>query len=167
MGWPDDLTRDAGGAPVSAWLADRGLSVSLSATRGMAACALLRGGRVGVDVEAVDAAIDLTAVADQQFDPAAAALVIAAPPAERADRFFRLWTLLEAGLKALGTGFSQASPLHLTLDPPNLSGGEAAGLAWQALQLDCGEPWRLSVAMLLPEGAAPLIVAGPVAVSGR
>lgn len=159
QGWPGDLAHDDLGAPVSPWLAERGLAVSLSSSGGMAACALLRGGQVGVDVEAVDRAIDMTGVAEDRFDPSSAAWIAAASPDERPDRFFRSWTLLEAGLKALGTGFA-VEPAGLKLLPSGLAGAEPPGLAWSVAQPDCGSGWRLSAVAL--SAARPALMAGPV-----
>ncbi|NBB14410.1 4'-phosphopantetheinyl transferase superfamily protein [Caulobacter sp. SLTY] len=159
QGWPGDLAHDGLGAPVSPWLAERGVAVSLSSSGGMAACALLKDGWVGVDVEAVEAGVDMVGVADDRFDPACAAWIEGASADERPDRFFRSWTLLEAALKALGTGFL-VEPAGLKLLPSGLAGGEPPGMAWSVAQPDCGPGWRLSAVAL--SAARPALMAGPV-----
>jgi 4'-phosphopantetheinyl transferase len=79
---------------------------SLSHTRGLVACALARGGEVGVDVEAVAEADDLVALARRSFSAGEAARVVALDGAARADAFFAYWTLKEAYVKARGVGLS-------------------------------------------------------------
>jgi len=60
-------------------------------------------GPVGVDVQRVDERVDVLRLAERYFPPAEAAHVAAAGRhAERAARFFALWTRKEACLKASG-----------------------------------------------------------------
>lgn len=79
---------------------------SLSHTRGLVACALARGGDIGVDVEAVAPAEDLVALARQNFSAREAADVAALSGAARVEAFFAYWTLKEAYAKARGLGLT-------------------------------------------------------------
>jgi len=157
LGWDGALTRTDLGAPESDWLTARGLSVSLTRTDGLAACAVARGGMVGVDAEAVDPAVDTDAVAAMHFGADAAT---GATEEEKRDRFFRLWALQEAALKALGVGFSTPVDLAVTLDPATVTGGEPAGLVWKTFEIGCGPAHRLAAAMAVAPDLQPLLIAG-------
>ena len=63
-------------------------------------------GRVGVDVEERAARIDFDGVSELVFGPEEQADFAAARECEKLHLFFKLWTLKEALIKALGTGFS-------------------------------------------------------------
>lgn len=82
------------------------LRFNLSNVAGLVACAITRGVDVGVDVESIGRGADDLSIAERYFAPREAADVRAAPPAERAERFFRYWTLKEAYIKAHGAGLS-------------------------------------------------------------
>lgn len=94
---------------------------NLSHTRGMAVCAICRGDPVGVDVEAMDRSVDIETLARQYFAASEHELIVGAPLQRRMEIFFRLWTLKEAMVKAIGTGL--AVPLQefaFTLEPSTL-----------------------------------------------
>lgn len=81
------------------------LRFNLSHTQGLAACVVTDGCDVGIDVEDVrrphsHRLIDRVLSAREQRD------LCGRPEAERATRFFELWTLKEAYLKARGLGLS-------------------------------------------------------------
>lgn len=86
-----------GGAP--------GLSFNISHTNGYVALAFARDCRLGVDVEARISEIDLE-LADSVCTPAELRDLRGVPSSLQTARFTRLWTLKEAYLKALGTGFA-------------------------------------------------------------
>jgi len=98
---------DTGGKP--SLVADEGaplLSFNLSHTPGLVACAIAGGADVGIDVESVDRIVD-DRVARRFFSAREnAALRRCASDALRARRFFALWTLKEAYVKAIGQGLS-------------------------------------------------------------
>lgn len=80
------------------------LHFSLSHTNHLAILALSNKGPVGVDLESLDRAADLLECETAFCHP----LEIAALPKEtnaRQDRLLQLWTMKEAVLKAVGTGF--------------------------------------------------------------
>ena len=82
-------------APVSS-------SVSHSGVHGLLAIA--RDGRLGVDVEERVARRDLDALMEAVLTPEERAEIVAAGAGERIGRFYGIWTIKEALVKALGTG---------------------------------------------------------------
>lgn len=85
------------------------LQMNYSHTQGMIACAVCKYGEVGVDVEDASRPIDL-AIADRYFSKLECEQLFELPAEHCLRRFFELWTLKEAYLKARGAG------LHLPLD---------------------------------------------------
>jgi 4'-phosphopantetheinyl transferase len=59
---------------------------------------------VGVDIEKIHGALNVQRLAKRFFSPDEAAWFRNLPEAERILRFFRLWVLKEAYLKAIGAG---------------------------------------------------------------
>ncbi|WP_172448541.1 4'-phosphopantetheinyl transferase family protein [Caulobacter mirabilis] len=161
LGWDGILDRGPLGAPGSPWLRARGLSVSLSHADGLAAACVARGGPCGVDIETVDASVDIHAVAETVL-PASAVRQVAAAPDPR-EAFFRLWTLSEAALKTLGVGFSNpVDGLEITLGPLMIIGAAPADSAWSAFELAPAPSHRLAAAMLAADGAEVRMIAGPL-----
>ena len=144
--------KDAGGKP---FLVDPGAlfraSVSLSHAHGMVACAVTTEGDVGVDVERTDRAVNVDGIAARFFAPAEAAHLERLDGEARRSRFFDLWTLKEALVKALGTGLAASlASLAFTVDA---GGGisfdapsELAAHAWQFGLSSPGPRHRLAVA---------------------
>jgi 4'-phosphopantetheinyl transferase len=126
-------------------------SFSLSHTRGMVACAVTSGAAVGVDVECVDREVDAGAIAARFFAPAETARIMALEGPARRDRFFDLWTLKEALVKALGLGM--AGSLGLLAFTVDADGGihvDAPGVdpgAWPFALFAPGLRHRLAVAV--------------------
>jgi 4'-phosphopantetheinyl transferase len=85
---------------------DRALSFNLSHTDGLVAVLVAGGGEVGVDVEDTERRTDYLAIADRFFSAAEVAALRALPPAGWKARFFEIWTLKEAYLKACGAGLA-------------------------------------------------------------
>jgi len=83
-------------------LVDHPLHTNLSHSDEWVLLAATTGGPVGVDVQRVNARLDMARMAERYFTPAEAAHVAAAPPGLRAERFFTLWARKEACLKASG-----------------------------------------------------------------
>ena len=79
---------------------------NLSHARSLIACAVAYDAEVGVDVEETDRGIEALELAERFFAPSEVAHLRAAPSDIRDERFFTLWTLKEAYIKALGTGLS-------------------------------------------------------------
>jgi 4'-phosphopantetheinyl transferase len=101
----------AGGKPSLA--ADDGpppLTFNLSHTHGLVACVIAAGADVGIDVEDVDRRVGAEEIASRFFSSSERADLAGCPADQRARRFFELWTLKEAYIKALGKGL--AHPLN-------------------------------------------------------
>ena len=89
---------------------------SLSHTRGLA-MAVVASVPVGCDVERTDRSFQ-PALVRRVFSPAERTRFSALPEPDRPGEFFRVWTLKEAYLKALGTGFqTDPSTLDVSLLP--------------------------------------------------
>lgn len=96
------LVERPGAAPALA-VPDAGTAgFSISHSGPWIACAASATGRVGLDVEVVDPARDIDALAAQAFDASEQAWLAARPAATRVADFYRTWSTLEARFK-LGT----------------------------------------------------------------
>jgi 4'-phosphopantetheinyl transferase len=84
------------------------VSFSLSHTNGLVACAVARGRELGIDAEAIDRQIDVQGVANRYFSDTETAYVARGVGEKGLERFFEVWTLKEAFLKATGRGLSQS-----------------------------------------------------------
>jgi 4'-phosphopantetheinyl transferase len=117
------------------------LSFSLSHTRGLVACAVTRGGQIGVDAERLDRGTDARAIADRFFSAKEAAMLRQCPDSDRSCRFVELWTLKEAWLKGEGGGLSLGlDTCTFSLDGPSgihLSSGQ---IGWHFLLLASQSP---------------------------
>jgi 4'-phosphopantetheinyl transferase len=80
------------------------LRFNISHTHGLVACAVTLARDLGVDVEAADRADDPLDTVEHYFAPAEIAALRQLPPADQRARFFTLWTLKEAYIKARGLG---------------------------------------------------------------
>lgn len=87
-------------AEPSGWPGD----FNLSHSGGWIVCALSDQGRVGVDVEQMEAGN--RGIATGCFTPEEWAAVARRDPEQQGALFYRLWTLKEAYLKAIGTGLT-------------------------------------------------------------
>jgi 4'-phosphopantetheinyl transferase len=95
------------------------LNFNISRRREIVACALTWERRLGVDVEILRGAP--LEIADHYFAAPEAAALAAAPAEEKQDVFFRVWTMKEAFMKAVGRGFSMPlDSFAVTLSPPSL-----------------------------------------------
>ncbi|WP_322400009.1 4'-phosphopantetheinyl transferase family protein [Massilia luteola] len=72
---------------------------SMSHSGPWVACVASLDSPVGLDIERIDTARDILALAEQAFDPATAAAVRACTDGARVQAFYRHWCLLEAGIK--------------------------------------------------------------------
>lgn len=90
------------------------LRFSLAHSGGWCAVAVSTTATVGIDIERVRDLRDLAAVAERCFAPAE--LVCTRETRVPAMQFFELWTLKEAALKALGTGFA-LDPRDVHVEP--------------------------------------------------
>jgi 4'-phosphopantetheinyl transferase len=130
---------DAAGKPrIVGGAAAAELTFSLSHTRSLVACAVARGGAVGIDVEGIAA----HAPDDRLLEACCAPAEIRRLRALRADaqalEFARLWTLKEASVKAHGTGGLPLRSVEFVLNGSHVEqasvGGTEADL-WTFLSL--------------------------------
>jgi 4'-phosphopantetheinyl transferase len=126
---------------------------NLSHTRGLVAAAVAAEGNLGIDVEKIDHAKADLAVANRYFAPAEVAFLRQRPAADQAACFFRLWTLKEAYLKAIGTGLG--TPLDsfaIAFDPIRISFTDAGDNPerWHLAMLPASSRHVLSVAIDRP-----------------
>ena len=164
--------------PPAAWSFDRGAhgkpfvtghgaaapSFSLSHTRGMVACALAPPDvAVGVDVEANHRDLDAARLAERFFAATEAAALSALPEQARRERFYDLWTVKEAVVKAVGLALPPALPqvavtirsdrdIELTRSPDSADG------VWQLELFTPARGFRVAVAILRPSGSSPLAI---------
>lgn len=118
----------------------RAPSFNISHSAGTIACAVGDAPELGLDVEDTRRKLDLDAVARVSFSPRELAGFDALTGAARRARFFALWTLKEAYLKARGAG------LTLPLDGFTISGLDegAPSIGFEPWFDDSPERWRLT-----------------------
>jgi 4'-phosphopantetheinyl transferase len=91
-----------------------GPAISVTHCRGLVACALAAAGSIGVDVERPAAVRDTDAIARDYFAVDECAWIAAEP-----SRFYMLWVLKEAYLKAHGVGLAGGlRALQCRIEPP-------------------------------------------------
>jgi 4'-phosphopantetheinyl transferase len=83
-------------------------------------------GQIGIDVEERSTARDLEGLSETVFGPDEQACIASVHGQEKVERFYRLWTMKEALVKALGTGlYLDVSGFQV---PPELLRGESSAL---------------------------------------
>jgi 4'-phosphopantetheinyl transferase len=119
---------------------------SISHSAGLAAVAVARAAALGVDVERVSDAVEPLEIAERFFSAREIAELRAAPPSERPERFFALWTAKEAYAKAVGEG------LRLPLDRIEVAFGRGEPPGFRSLPCDAANPasWRLRLFVPAP-----------------
>lgn len=113
------------------------LRFNLSHTHGLVACALTLEADVGVDVERLDRSIELVAVGKRVFSARELAGLHALAGEPQRARFFDLWTLKEAYVKAIGKGLS--GPLQAISFSPDHP--DPVPVAFDASAEDAPEAW--------------------------
>ena len=108
------------------------LRFNLSHSHDMALVAVTRGMEIGVDVERFRPMQECMAIAERFFPPLEAAELAAVPPEGREVEFFRLWTRIEAKLKARGIGLYGA--------------GQELDGEWTVVPIEVGPEYSASVA---------------------
>lgn len=152
---PADLrfARDGAGRPVLAEPAGRGLDFNLSHSGDLAVIGLVRGARIGVDVEARRPLPDALRIARSHFARDEVASLEALTPHRREDAFFALWTAKEAIVKALGVGLSlPLSDFSVAVAPEGPRVLRIAGGAerWTLAAVDVGTDAHVTVAVTAP-----------------
>jgi 4'-phosphopantetheinyl transferase len=83
-----------------------GLHFNLSHTEGMVACAIGAQREIGIDVENIERSAPAGEIARYAFAASEREALAALPEPERRRRFFEIWTLKEAYIKARGLGLA-------------------------------------------------------------
>src|SRR4029077_17249790 len=100
--WQLDHADD--GRPVATHPTRGGISLSVTHTKAVVACAASEVGTVGLDLEEVQPLDDLDAICRQAFEPALNARLDALPAEERLAAFFDAWVAFEALGKVTARG---------------------------------------------------------------
>lgn len=122
------------------------LRFNLSHTRGMVACAVALAQDIGVDVEQVERRLDVHALARSVFSEEERADLEALPPEAQRGRFFELWTLKEAYIKAVGQGLA----LPLRSISLQLAPGRAPRIGFAPPVIDDATQWWFHVVQPRP-----------------
>ena len=130
-------------AAVDGRRADVGFNVSHSGRHGL--IAIGAHSWLGVDVEERVSNRDLEGIGSLVYGSTERRLLAAATGCEKVDLFYRLWSMKEALIKALGAGFS-LNPSRFEVPPPMLQGERSGSFRfphapsseWRLL--DLGEP---------------------------
>lgn len=118
--------------------------VNLTHGGGLVACASSAELEIGIDVEAVDRVMPGERL-DRFLTPDEVACLSGVPDPVRDDRFWRIWTLKEAVLKARGTGIAGTlASAPIRLDPAD--GSAHADGGWFLLELRPTARHRLALA---------------------
>ena len=133
----------AAGKPHLQEPADESLRFNLSHSADLMLLAVTRVGEVGVDLELMREGVPFETLAEHHFAPAEASHLRLLPSAERAARFYEIWTATEAQLKASGVGLSNGTkviePDRWSLHKLTPASGYAGALAVEGedIQLKC------------------------------
>ena len=142
-----------------------GLRFNLSHADGLAALAIAREAELGVDVEDTARRSRPEDIAEHFFAAAEVAALMRLPAEQRPRRFFDLWTLKEAYIKARGKGLSiplgsfaydlsrGPGAIELAIDPS--LGDVRAG--WHLTLADPTPRHRFALAVRFPGGRAPVL----------
>jgi 4'-phosphopantetheinyl transferase len=134
------------------------LRFSVAHTPTMAAVAVALALRVGVDLECASRTGPWQDIASRYFAPEECRDLAALPEAEQRVAFFRLWTLKEAFLKALGTGLS--TPLNTFRF--ELAPTQRPRVHFSPECTDSQKPWRFWLLASPPDQQLAVAVEHPV-----
>ncbi len=157
-------TAENGKPAVAVGTSGEEIQFNLSHTRELVACAVSRACPLGVDVEGIDVARDVSGVARRVLSETEYGDWNSRTGEARARRFFEYWTLKEAYIKALGVGLDQ--PLR-DLTFTILPGGRAT-----VSTAEHGRPWLLRTyepvnGVLLSVALPPVATEVPLRVEER
>lgn len=136
---------------------DHGPRFSLSHSNGYAAVAVSWQSDPGLDIEYVRA-VDETTLANHYFSPGERRALAAARAMHRRWTFFRIWTLKEAYLKAIGTGltlpmadFTVSVPSRKAPHLVSMKRGSAAASPWCFANIKTARGYAGALAAQVPE----------------
>lgn len=130
------------------------LYFNLSSSKGVIALAVASNAQIGVDIEYLSEDIDVLNVSESVFSSTEIAELKALSPALRLERFYDLWTLKEAFVKALSFGLSMpldtfsfrfTTDSNIKIDLNELSAFES--LRWRFWQASLSPHHKLSIAI--------------------
>jgi 4'-phosphopantetheinyl transferase len=148
------------GRPELAWPAPSPrLRFNLSHTRGLVACALALEHDIGVDVEHVQRRVEIELLAKNVFSETERAELLALAGEPQRRRFFELWTLKEAYIKAVGKGLA----LPLPAIDIQLAASRAPTIAFATPIGDDGARWFLHLSEPVPSFLLAVALAAPAA----
>jgi 4'-phosphopantetheinyl transferase len=140
----------------------RPLTVSASSSADVGVLAVASGRRVGVDVEATGAAVDVDRFAARVSTPREAAALAGLEPNARGEGLARLWTRKEAYLKATGEGIGAGvSHLEVPIDDGLWDvpfHPVPSGPAWVLYDLDCPTAGFAAALVVEPGGSRTVVV---------
>jgi 4'-phosphopantetheinyl transferase len=130
------------------------VSFNISHTNGLVACAITGGAEVGIDVESVSPAPDYGVVPDIFSGGEIVEMRRLVSPLDQARRFYQLWTLKEAFVKATGDGlYSNVREIVFDFD-------HAGAVVLQtAPQADAGS-WKFAMFAPTPRHCAAIALRG-------
>jgi 4'-phosphopantetheinyl transferase len=137
----------------------RNFKFNVSHSGGIAALAFGRCSQLGLDIEKITRTVDFHLIAESHFAPAEVIELRSLVGKDVSDRFFQIWTLKEAFIKALGVGLSRGlSSFAFRLS--NIAPGSLSPKVDVQVEDSSGAPeqnWQF--ALLLPFGVFRLAVA--------
>ncbi len=113
-------------------------NVSHSGTHGLIAFSAT--GVIGVDVEERRSRADIDGIAETVFGRNEQAAVASSSGTDKVDLFYRLWTIKEALIKVIGTGFS-LNPSTFEVPVSMLHGGKSCGFRFPHLP---ARAWKIA-----------------------
>ncbi|MGH7755643.1 MAG: 4'-phosphopantetheinyl transferase family protein, partial [Vulcanimicrobiaceae bacterium] len=137
------------------------LRFSHSVTGDLALIGVAHAREIGVDVEREDPAVDLEQVRRRTLSPAENDDLDRLPAVDRRGRFFTIWTLKEAALKAIGTGLT-VEPDQIEVRPARAGSPPDWTLASSHPAIDATR-WRLRRVEVRAGHAAALAFEGAIA----
>lgn len=131
------------------------LSFNLSHSHELALLAVTRGRDVGVDLEHQRPDVEIESVARASFSAAEQRALLALPPGQRLEAFFRCWTRKESYLKARGEGLS------MPLDRFSVSLDAGTDVDFASDDVAEQARWSIRALAIDPGYAAALTVTAP------
>ena len=134
------------------------LCFNLAHSHGVALCAIARGHDIGVDVERVNADVNVDLIAERFFSQREIAALRLLPQEKKLTAFFTGWVRKEAYLKARGDGLAMdLDSFSVSLSPGepaallDVQGHPEEALAWSLRELDVDASFAAAVALRAAE----------------
>ncbi|MBW4695775.1 MAG: 4'-phosphopantetheinyl transferase superfamily protein [Lyngbya sp. HA4199-MV5] len=126
------------------------LTFNLSHSEDWMVCAIARGCRVGIDLEAIHPVPNLADLTQRFFSPREHAVIHTLSDERRLRSFFQHWTCKEALLKATGDGLMSLSTIAVCIEDD-----QATLVSWSHAVQPVG-PWRLQLFAPAPNCVAAI-----------